>query len=96
MQERHPTIDYQTGSIRDDFDFGQLVLIRASLLHEYAAKQHLADYKWAGFYDLRLYISRKSQIFHLNEYLYTQVRPTRARAASASSTTSTRATARCR
>ena len=73
VQEKHPTIDYQTGSIRDDFDFGQLVLIRASLLHEYAAKQHLADYKWAGFYDLRLYISRKSQIFHLNEYLYTQV-----------------------
>ena len=73
VQEKHPTIDYQTGSIRDDFDFGQLVLIRASLLHEYAAKQQLTDYKWAGFYDLRLYISRKSQIFHLNEYLYTQV-----------------------
>jgi hypothetical protein len=71
--EKHPTIDYQTGSIRDDFDFGQLVLIRASLLHEYAAKQQLTDYKWAGFYDLRLYISRKAQIFHLNEYLYTQV-----------------------
>lgn len=73
VQEKHPTIDYQMGSIRDDFDFGQLVLIRASLLHEYAAKQQLTDYKWAGFYDLRLYISRKAQIFHLNEYLYTQV-----------------------
>ena len=71
--EKHPTIDYQIGSIRDDFDFGQLVLIRASLLHEYVATQQLADYKWAGFYDLRLFISRKSQIFHLNEYLYTQV-----------------------
>ena len=46
VQEKHPTIDYQTGSIRDDFDFGQLVLIRASLLHEYAAKQQLTDYKW--------------------------------------------------
>ena len=33
---KHPTIDYQTGSIRDDFDFGQLVLIRSSLLHAYA------------------------------------------------------------
>ena len=71
--ERHPVIDYQTGSIRDDFDFGQLVLIRASLLHAYAAKQQLDDYKWAGFYDFRLYISRKSQIFHINEYLYTQI-----------------------
>ena len=69
--ERHPTIDYQTGSVRDDFDFGQLVLIRSSLLHDYAAKQP-ASYRWAGFYDFRLYISRKSQIFHINEYLYTQ------------------------
>ena len=71
--ERHPAIDYQTGSIRDDFDFGQLILIRASLLHAYAAKQQLAHYQWAGLYDLRLYISRKAQLLHLNEYLYTQV-----------------------
>ena len=70
---KHPTIDYQTGSIRDDFDFGQLVLIRSSLLHAYATQQPLADYKWAGFYDLRLFISRKAQIFHINEFLYTQV-----------------------
>ncbi len=70
--EKHPVIDYQTGSVRDDFDFGQLILIRSSLLHAYAAKQ-LTDYQWAGFYDLRLYISRKAQIFHLNEYLYTQI-----------------------
>lgn len=70
--EKHPTIDYQKGSIRDDFDFGQLILIRSSLLHDYAAKQQKADYKYAGLYDLRLYISRKAEIFHLNEYLYTQ------------------------
>ena len=71
--ERHPTIDYQTGSVRDDFDFGQLVLVRSSLLHAYAAKQQHTDYKWAGFYDFRLYVSRKAQIFHINEYLYTQI-----------------------
>ena len=70
--ERHPAIDYQTGSLRDDFDFGQLVLMRSSLLHDYAAKQP-ADYKYAGFYDLRLFISRRAQIFHINEYLYTQI-----------------------
>ena len=71
--EKHPTIDYQTGSVRDDFDFGQLVLLRSSLLHAYAAKQQLTDYQWAGFYDFRLYVSRKAQIFHINEYLYTQI-----------------------
>lgn len=70
--ERHPNIDYQTGSIRDDFDFGQIVLIRSSLLHSYAASLQSANYHYAGFYDLRLYISRKSNIFHINEYLYTQ------------------------
>ena len=48
LTEKHPTIDYQKGSIRDDFDFGQLILIRSSLLHDYAAKQQKADYKYAG------------------------------------------------
>ena len=67
LTEKHPAIDYQKGSIRDDFDFGQLLLIRSSLLHDYAAKQQKADYKYAGLYDLRLYISRKAEIFHLNE-----------------------------
>lgn len=66
---RHPLIDYQQGSLRDDFDFGPLVLVRASLLHEYIASPH-AEYKFAGFYDLRLFLSRNGEIFHLDEYLY--------------------------
>lgn len=69
---RHPVIDYQQGSIRDDFDFGQLVLLRSSLLRDYAATMQQSEgYRWAGFYDLRLFISRKSTIFHLDERLYT-------------------------
>lgn len=67
----HPAIDYQEGSVRDDFDFGQLILIKSALLHEYAADPH-PDYTWAGLYDLRLFISRKGGIFHINEYLYTE------------------------
>lgn len=67
----HPVIDYQKGSVRDDFDFGQLVLIKASFLHEYALEQH-PDYQFAGFYDFRLFLSRNGEIFHLNEYLYTE------------------------
>lgn len=69
---RHPVIDYQTGSIRDDFDFGSLLLIRASLLKDYASQTDLPTYQYAGLYDLRLYISRQGPLVHLNEYLYTE------------------------
>jgi SpoIID/LytB domain protein len=70
--ERHPVIDYQEGSLRDDFDFGSLLLIRTSLLHKYATSDREADYRYAGFYDFRLFLSREGQLFHLNEFLYTE------------------------
>ena len=70
--EPHPVIDYQQGSIRDDFDFGQLVLLRTSLLHDYVQQQQESHWQWAAFYDLRLFISRKASIFHINEFLYTR------------------------
>ena len=69
---RHPVINYQAGSLRDDFDFGSLVLIDAKLLRAYAEQAEKADYKFAGWYDLRLYLSRRGKIFHLDEYLYTE------------------------
>ena len=72
ITSKHPVIDYQEGSLRDDFDFGQLVLIKSALLKEYA-KSAPTHYKWAGFYDLRLFLSRNGQIFHINEYLYTKI-----------------------
>ena len=74
--ERHPVIDYQDGSIRDDFDFGSAVLVKGELLREYAAQYdtcHAAPLHYAGWYDLRLFLSRKGTLFHLNEYLYTEV-----------------------
>ena len=70
--ERHPVIDYQEGSLRDDFDFGSLLLIRTSLLHKYATSDREADYRYAGFYDFRLFLSREGLLFHLNEFLYTE------------------------
>ena len=70
--ERHPVIDYQEGSLRDDFDFGSLLLVRTSLLHKYATSDREADYRYAGIYDFRLFLSREGQLFHLNEYLYTE------------------------
>ncbi len=69
---RHPVIDYQLGSIRDDFDFGSLLLIRTSLLHQWAEESPATNYQYAGLYALRLFLSRQGTLFHLNEYLYTE------------------------
>ena len=70
--EKHPLIDCQEGAIRDDFDFGQLLLIRTSYLKEFV-KQQKNDYAYAALYALRLYLQRYGELFHLNEYLYTEV-----------------------
>ena len=71
-EERHPVIDYFEGSIRDDFDFGALWLIKTSLLHTFAMQAGEHDYRFAALYALRLFLSRKGQIFHINECLYTE------------------------
>ena len=70
--EKHPVIDYQAGSLRDDFDFGSLWLVKAQNLLDYAAQQDRQEYQFAGLYDLRLYLSRVGDIFHINEFLYTE------------------------
>ena len=70
--EKHPLIDCQEGAIRDDFDFGQLLLIRTSYLKDFV-KQQKNDYAYAAIYALRLYLQRYGELFHLNEYLYTEV-----------------------
>ena len=68
-----PVIDYQKGSLRDDFDFGPLVLLRTHALKTYTQQKPFPDYRFAGWYDLRLYLSRHGELFHLNEYLYTEI-----------------------
>ena len=70
--EKHPVIDYQAGSLRDDFDFGSLWLVKAQNLLDYAVQQDRQEYQFAGLYDLRLYLSRVGEIFHINEFLYTE------------------------
>ena len=72
QRKAHPVIDYQLGSIRDDFDFGCLWLVKTSLLHTFAMQAGENDYQHAGLYALRLFLSRKGQIFHINEKLYTE------------------------
>ena len=73
--ERHPVIDYQQGSIRDDFDFGALWLVKTRLLHTFAMQAGEHDYQYAGLYALRLLLSRNGQLLHLNEFLYTEAEP---------------------
>ena len=67
-----PVIDYQQGSLRDDFDFGSVILLRTSALKE-AASRMQSNYKAAGFYDLRLKLSQKVAFVHVNENLYSEV-----------------------
>ena len=70
--EEHPVIDYQSGSLRDDFDFGSLWCIKAQALADYIAQPDREEYQFAALYDLRLYLSRVGEIFHLNEFLYSE------------------------
>lgn len=70
--EKHPVIDYQSGSLRDEFDFGSLWCIKAQALADYIAQSDREEYQFAALYDLRLYLSRVGEIFHLNEFLYSE------------------------
>jgi len=72
VRKAHPVIDYQDGSLRDDFDFGSVLLLRTSLLRQYVSSLSERNYLYAGFYDLRLFLSRVGTLFHLNEFLYTE------------------------
>lgn len=67
-----PVIDYQFGSLRDDFDFGSVLLYDTKALKEAASRMD-RDYKFAALYDLRLKVSQKGALEHINEYLYYEV-----------------------
>lgn len=67
-----PVIDYQMGSLRDDFDFGS-VLFFPSAAFKKAASMMKADYQWAGLYDFRLKLSQFAALEHINEYLYSDI-----------------------
>ncbi len=70
--DRAPVIDYQMGSLRDDFDFGSVLVFCSHCLRQ-AAEAMKADYEHAGLYDLRLKLSQRAAITHINEYLYSDV-----------------------
>jgi GT2 family glycosyltransferase len=69
----HPTIEYQLGSVRDNFDFGALMFFSMSAVR-HALKKYgtIGHVQYAGSYDLRLKLSIDHTILHLQEYLYTK------------------------
>ena len=67
-----PVIDYQKGSLRDDFNFGSVMLFKTSALKA-ATERMKSEYQYAGLYDLRLKLSQTEKLVHINEYLYTEV-----------------------
>ncbi len=81
-QVKHPVIDYQEGSLRDDFDFGALWLVRTDALQAFCAEAeaeeesagtlYLPSLRYAAFYALRLALSLVGSLCHLNEYLYSE------------------------
>jgi hypothetical protein len=68
----NPVIDYQAGSLRDDFDFGALLFYDAKRLKQ-AVLETVDDYRFAELYNLRLKVSQRAEIVHINEYLYSMV-----------------------
>ncbi len=70
--DKAPVIDYQMGSLRDDFDFGSVMFFCGQCFKR-AAGAMKADYEFAGLYDLRLKLSQFAAITHINEYLYSDV-----------------------
>lgn len=68
----HPVIEFQEGSLRDDFDFGSLLLYRSDALIPETQRMG-EEFEMAGLYDLRLKVSQNFRIVHLPEYLYTEL-----------------------
>ena len=68
-RKKHPLIDCQKGALRDDFDFGSVMVFRTSSFRK-AVRAMDEEYDFGALYDLRL---RMKNIVHINEYLYTEV-----------------------
>ena len=69
VRKKHPLIECQPGALRDDFDFGGVLVFRTSSFKR-AVRSMTEDYRWGALYDLRL---RMKKIVHVNEYLYTEI-----------------------
>lgn len=69
VRKKHPLIACQKGALRDDFDFGSVLVFRSSSFKR-AVRAMDTDYEFGALYDLRL---RMKNIVHINECLYTEI-----------------------
>lgn len=69
--ENCPVIDYQEGSLRDDFNFGSVLFYDAKILKE-AVKDVDASFRNVGLYELRLAVATRSEFIRIPEELYTE------------------------
>jgi len=72
VRSNYPVIDYQEGSLRDDFNFGSVLFYNAANLKK-AIAETTENYQFAGLYNLRLKVSQQAELVHMNEYLYAEV-----------------------
>lgn len=70
VKQAHPVINYQEGSLRDDFNFGPLVLFSSQMLKSASAELD-QEFTHAGFYQMRLKLSKFGAITRIPEFLYT-------------------------
>ena len=73
VKKNNPVISYQKGSLRDDFNFGSLMVYNSEALKDAAEKMKKQSYDFAGLYDLRLKVSQENDLVHINEYLYSEI-----------------------
>lgn len=72
-RRKAPVIDYQFGSVRDDFDFGSVMMFKSYLFDE-SVQMIKKDCKYTALYKLRLMLSADHyQFVHIPEYLYTEI-----------------------
>ena len=71
-RSNHPVIDYQAGSLRDDFNFGFVLFYNSEALKK-AADEMDKNYEFAGLYDLRLKVYQNYSFMRVPEFLYTSI-----------------------
>ena len=67
----NPVIDYQPGSLRDDFNFGSVLLFDTTAFEE-AVSRMANPFRYAALYDLRLKVSQRHPVIRIPEFLYTE------------------------
>lgn len=70
VKSAHPVVDYQDGSLRDDFNFGPVLFFNKEIFNK-AAASFSSSFTHAGLFQLRLAVSREGVLFRIQEFLYT-------------------------